>query len=275
MEKRLEVDIQLIVHATEDLEKIHAYTNTAFAVSPEQVSLLSEIGFSRIVFILNTTSLIEQNSSQDPLYREKFFDAYRLYLQQLRVSLTEAGVLSSIDIFYLADEPALHRSIYLDQQFLEQITEEFKKVFPEKKAAMVFAQNPNPTSVSPERGLHFAPPEALDIVIVDPYIDPEKVLCTEESVRDWVYEKNPASTIGWAKQYRKTIIVAGDAQLRNGKPIHACYQKFIFEILKKDKEVSGLVWFAYDKSYQEEFLSGAANDPEFVRYIESFSVEKK
>ena len=46
-----------------------------------------------------------------------------------------------------------------------------------------------------------------------------------------------------------------------------------FDILKSDKDVEGLIWYQYDKSYKEASdsgeLSGAANDPEFVRMIEN------
>lgn len=263
---------------TEDLKKIRAYTNTGFAVTTEQVSILHKMVFQHIIFMLNNDHVFQQvlsTNEADPLYQKRFFEAYRAYLLGLRQSFIDAGVLDVIDIFSLADEPELHRNIYPNQEFLEKLTGEFKKVFPEKKAAMAFAQNPDPRSPSFERGAHFAPPQALDIVIVDPYIDPEKVKCTEESVRNWLYAQNPASNIEWGKQYKKTLIVVGDAQLRNGKQIDSCYQKLTFEILKKDKEVSGLIWFAYDRSYHESDLSGAANDTVFVNSIESLSVKTR
>ena len=65
----------------------------------------------------------------------------------------------------------------------------------------------------------------------------------------------------------------GDAQIRDGKAINFCYPQATFDILKEDKSVVGLIWYQYDISYKESSpdfgeLSGAANVPEFVKFIE-------
>lgn len=280
------------VKPTPALKRIRAYTNTAFAYNPLQTKVLKETGFPHIVYVFNPEETLSQLDGGNipeimigeyksgvkdyirgiPGYREKFFTLYRAKLTELKRSLEEAGTLGTTDIFYLADEPALHRNIYLDQAFLGQLVAEFKQVFPDKKASMAFAQNPDPlTNSFPGTGKHLAPPPLLDIVMIDPYIDPLKVGCERENIRAWLYEENPYSNISWAKQYGKPIIVAGDAQLRKGKPLDACYPEATFEILKDDPDIHGLIWFAYDRSYKEEELSGAANDPQFVRLIENLA----
>ena len=202
-------------------------------------------------------------------YREKFFTLYRSKLFTIREALAAQGSLGAVDIFYLADEPALHRTIYPDQEFLNQIVEEFKRIFPDKKAMMVFAENWDPYgNPYPGTGRHLDPPPLLDLVAVDPYIDPAMVSCEEESVSKWLYEDAPASKISWAKRFGKPILVVGDAQLRDGQSLAHCYPRAIFKILLKDKNIHGLIWFAYDKSYKEGHLSGAANDPSYVHLIE-------
>ncbi|MBI5723462.1 MAG: hypothetical protein HZA50_05850 [Planctomycetes bacterium] len=296
------------VHYTEptpELKRIRQYTNTAFAVIPLQAKVLKELGFKHVVYSISfiTQEIIDQlieeaggsipeftvkdpKSGKEypsgvkdyakgiPGFREKFFALYRPKLDTLKRSLEEIGALNVVDVFYLADEPALNRNIYLDQEFLDQIVAKFKQVFLGKKTVMVFSQNPG--DPFPGTGKHLAAPPALDIVGVDPYFDPKKVSCDTESVRSWLYEKDPYTNINWAKQFKKPIIVIGDAQLRNGKAIGRFYPKATFDILKADKDVVGLIWYQYDKSYKEASdsgeLSGAANDPELVRLIESMSV---
>lgn len=281
-------------------KRIRTYTNTAFAATARQAAILKEMHFAHIVYIFNVEETLDQivrdrniavpqmmikyegNQYESGVsdyaagisnFRETFFVSYRAKLLELKQSLERADTLDAVDIFYLADEPALHRNIYLDQAFLNQIVTEFKTVFPDKKTMMIFAQNPDPAgNPFPGTGLHLSPPTSLDIVVVDPYIDPLKVSCERSSVRDWLYNDNPYSNIAWAKKYGKPIIVAGDAQLRNGTPIDPCYHQAIFEILDAG-DIDGLIWFAYDKSYREEELSGAANNPEFVHMIERLGSE--
>lgn len=285
------------IEPTSALKRIRAYTNTAFAWRPLQTDVLKELSFPHIIYVFNPEEVVyqlaEDKKGNIPEfmieyagqeyksgvkdyaggisgYREKFFGLYRTKLEELKHSLEETSSLGIVDVFYLADEPALHRNIYLDQEFLDQIVAEFKQAFPDKKASMVFAQNPDPVgNPFPGTGKHLAPPPLLDIIIVDPYVDLLKVDCGRENIRGWLYEDNPYSNIAWAKQYGKPIIVAGDAQLRKGKPIDSCYAKVTFEILEKDPAIRGLIWFTYDKSYKEEELSGAANNPKFVHMIEN------
>lgn len=279
--------------STESLKRIRTYTNTGFATVPFQVKILKNLGFEHIVYSLAFTDhavldQLEEEMSTPipelygiklyttgiPNYREKFFALYRTKLEELKRSLEEAGSLDAIDLFYLADEPAIYRNIYLDQEFLDQIATEFKRVFRDKKTTMVFAQYPEPRDPRAVwAGPHLAPPAVLDIVGVDPYIDPKKVSCDTESIRSWLYERNPATSINWAKQFGKSIIVVGDAQIRDGKALDFCYPQATFDILKIDKDVVGIIWYQYDKSYKEasDFgeLSGAANDPGFVHMIEN------
>jgi len=278
---------------TEDLKRIRAYTNTGFAVVPLQAKILKGLGFKHIVYMTAFTdqAVLDQletgmstpipvsyevklYATGIPGYREKYFALYRTKLEELRRSLEETGSLDAIDLFYLADEPAIQRNIYPDQEFLDRTVVEFKRVFGDKKTTMVFAQYPEPRDPRAVwAGPHFAPPPALDIVGTDPYMDFKKVSCDTESIRSWLYERNPATNIHWAKQFGKPIIVIGDAQIRDGKELDFCYSKATFDILKADKDVAGLIWYQYDKSYKEasDFgeLSGAANDPEFVRMIEN------
>lgn len=278
---------------TPALQRIRTYTNTAFAAVPLQAKILTELGFKHIVYSLAFTDgavldQLEKEMSTPipelygvklyatgiPNYREKYFAIYRIKLEELKRSLEEDGVLDAIDVFYLADEPAIRRTIYPDQEFLDRLVAEFKRVFKDKKTTMVFAQYPEPRDPRAVwAGPHFAVPPALDIVGVDPYINPKKVSCDTESIRSWLYEKNPATNINWAKQFKKPIIVIGDAQIRDGKALDFCYPQATFDILKADKDVAGLIWYQYDKSYKEtsDFgeLSGGANNPEFVGMIEN------
>ncbi len=287
-------------NVTPALERLRTYTNTGFVYIPDQVSVLKELNFEHIIYVYNIEETVVELVNNENAkvsnfvilhegkeydsgianyeagitgFREKFFDLYRTNLVELKNALEKEGVLGSIDIFYLADEPALHRNIYLDQEFLDQIPVEFKKVFPDKQSVMVFAQNPDPIKEPfPGTGLHLIPPPALDIISIDPYIIPEEVSCEKNSVRNWLYDKNPYTNISWAKQYGKPIIVVGDAQLRDGKPIDLCYHRATYEILKSDTDISGLIWFAYDESYEEGGLSGAANNSEFVHELERLGI---
>lgn len=278
---------------TADLIRVRAYTNTGFAVSPPQAQILRDLGFKHIVYVTASTdqAILDQLEAElrapipltnntklyatgIPNYREKYFSLYRIKLVELKESLTSS--LEAIDVFYLADEPALNRHVYPDQAFLDQKVTEFEHVFGDKKTMMVFAQYPEPRDpLVVWAGEHFAPPPALDIVGVDPYIfwNSEEIACDTNSIRRWLYETNPYSNINWAKQYRKPLIVIGDAQILDGKALDSCYPQATFDILKADRDVTGLIWYQYDKSYNEVSgwgaISGAANAPEFVRVIEN------
>lgn len=279
---------------TRDLQRMLTYTNTAFAIAPEQVKILAPLGFKHIIFMLNETAILErlaQNENltlphttesaifyQDflPDFRDKFFTAFRDYLQQLKNELMEAEVYDAIDVFYIADEPALHRNHYLDQEFLNQYAEEFKQVFPDKKSTMSFAQMTDPATIEsrPESGPHLEPPPGLDIITVDPYFpDPiyeQAVSCDLDSIRNWLYTGNPLSNIDWAKQFDKPILVVGDAQIKAGKSPKKCHVTATYQLLQEDPEIAGVVWFIYDKEYNEmDYITGAANDPRLVELIET------
>ncbi|MBI5933239.1 MAG: hypothetical protein HY867_05990 [Chloroflexi bacterium] len=275
-----------------DLARISSYTNTAFATSPEQVKILASFGFEQIIYILNEQAALEimyANAGQSmpddgdafheqiiPDYREKFFEAYRQYLTQTKDLLTEADVYSRIDLFYIADEPALHRNVYVDQDFLNQYAGEFKSVFTEKKSTIAFAaiDDPQVVSARPQSGPHFDPPPSLDVVTVDPYFydfsGEVDVPCERAAIQKWLYQDNPLSNINWAKQFHKPIIVVGDAEIRGGRSAKDCHIKGTYALLKDDPAIAGLVWFIYDKKYAEaNYILGAANDPHLVEIIEN------
>lgn len=279
---------------THDLQRMLTYTNTAFAIAPEQAKILAPLGFKHIIFMLNESTILErlaQNANltlpqasqtaifyQDllPDFREKFFTAYRDYLQQLKNELLEADVYDAIDVFYIADEPALHRNIYLDQEFLNQYADEFKQAFPDKKSTMSFAQMTDPAASQsrPESGPHLNPPLGLDIITVDPYFpDPifeQSLSCDMEIIKNWLYAGNPLSNIDWAKQFDKTILVVGDAQIRAWQSPKDCYVTATYQLLQEDPQIAGLVWFIYDKEYNEmHYITGAANNPRLVELIEN------
>ncbi len=277
-----------------DLKRMATYTNTAFATYPAQVKILSALGFKHIIYILNESIILERltknenltapNESQAavfyqdilPDFREKFFTVYRDYLTQLKEELVMTGVYDAIDVFSIADEPALHKNVYIDQAFLDQYADVFKQVFPDKKSAIAFAEITDPAVIvtRPESGPHLAPPDSLDLIIVDPYfydLTGEKDLpCRRDVIQDWLYSANPLSNINWAKQFNKPIIVAGDAEIKAGKSPKDCYVTETYRILQDDASIAGLVWFIYDKEYNEGgYLTGAANDPALVDLIEN------
>lgn len=281
--------IYLVYDQTDnDFARISQYTNTGFAALPEQVKILKEYKFEHVIFLFNETSILEmvwKNEGKEmptpqngmlpyeqeiPGFREKFFAAYRDYMRKLHDALINNGTYEQVDIFYIADEPARHGNIYLDQGFLNQYAAEFKKIFPDKKSAITFAQ----AEITSQADTYYTPPIDLDIIIVDPYffaeqLGLEKISCEQEQIQEWLYRGNPISSIGWAKQFHKPIIVAGDGQLRSGKPQKDCYLKETYAILQNDPDVAGLIWFIYDRQYQEGDISGGANSPELLRLIES------
>ncbi len=282
---------------TDDLKRMRNYTNTAFATTPQQAEILKQLGYPHIVYALAFThqailDQLEQEMNSPipelygiklyatgiPNYRQKYFALYQIKLEELKRSLDEVGVLENIDAFYLADEPAIRRTYYPDQAFLDQLVVDFKQVFKDKKTIMVFAEYVEPRDPRAIwAGAHFMAPPALDIVGVDPYIDPKKVNCDTENIRKWLYSGAQASNIDWAKQFNKPIMVIGDAQIRDGKALDFCYPQATFDILKEDKNVVGLIWYQYDFSYREDSdfgqLSGAANVPEFVRFVEQLGTK--
>lgn len=278
--------------AHNDLATISSYTNTAFAVSPEQVKILAPFGFEHIIYMLNEQAVLEimytnegQSMPDDgsafheqiiPDYREKFFEDYRQYLAQTKDLLISADVYTQIDLFYIADEPAFHRNVYIDQDFLNQYVDEFKTVFTEKKSAIAFSASDDPQVISarPESGPHFDPPPSLDVVIVDPYFydfaGKVDVPCDQAAIQKWLYQDNPLSNINWAKQFDKPIIVVGDAEIRGGQSAKDCHITETYALLKDDPAIAGLVWFIYDKEYDEaNYIRGAANDPHLVEVIKN------
>ncbi|MBI5296256.1 MAG: hypothetical protein HY869_12345 [Chloroflexi bacterium] len=272
-----------------DLARIRTYTNTGFAVLPVQVQILEGRGFENIIFLFNESAILDllwKNEGRQlpgvdgalwydqeiPEYRNKFFQAYRQYMQGLKDELLTAGVYNQVDIFYLADEPAMHRNIYLDQDFLDRYVAEFKQVFPDKLGAITFAQAWEPTTAA---GSHYDPPAQLDLVILDPYffaveLGLDEVSCDRDEIREWLYQGNSVSSIGWAKQFGKPILVAGDAQLKDGQPPKDCYLTEMYALLQEDPDIAGLLWFIYDKEYDEGgYIRGGGNDPHLVELIEN------
>ena len=283
-----------------DLAEIASYTNTAFAHSPEQAKILKPYGFKHIFYHPSERAIIDtfwQREGREaphagphgryfyekeiPDFREKFFAAYRQYLQQLKEDLIAAEVYNDIDVFYIADEPALHRNVYLDQAFLERYVDEFKKIFPGKKCTMAFAENWDPeNNPYPGTGRHFKPPKNMDLLIMEAYFYPphspkNTVTSDRDSIKTWIYERMPSSKLNWAKQFDKPIIVVGDARLQGNVPLKDCWITETYNILKEDPAVKGIVWFLYDKDYKEESedgqITGAANDPRLVALIKGLS----
>lgn len=276
--------------ANNDFARISSYTNTAFAVSPEQIKILAPWKFEHIIYMLNETATLESlyadmglTFSNDsfhaqviPEYREKFFAAYRQFLARTKAMLLSADVYDQVDVFYLADEPALHRNIYLDQAFLNQLADEFKTVFPDKLSAMTFAATDDPQAISqrPQSGPHFDPPPSLDLIMVDPYFydlsGEADIPCDRSAINAWLYHDHPLSNIQWAKSFSKPIIVVGDAEIRGGRSAQDCHVQETYAILQDDPAITGLVWFIYDKEYDEGgYIRGAANDPHLLNVIEN------
>jgi hypothetical protein len=85
-----------------------------------------------------------------------------------------------------------------------------------------------------------------------------------------LYSENSLSNINWAKQFDKPIIVVGDAEIKAGHSPKDCYITETYHILKDDSSIAGLIWFIYDKQYNEGgYFTGAANDPALVELIEN------
>ncbi|MES2355554.1 MAG: hypothetical protein V4568_14385 [Pseudomonadota bacterium] len=272
-----------------DLALVAPYTNTGFAIVPEQLPILKPYGFRHNVYSFNEAVILEilyrgdnqvmpapdnygviwhENYITD--FRNKFFIAYRAYMVDLKNALIANGLYATVDTFYLADEPALRRNVYLDQAFLDRLAAEFKTVFPDKKSAITFAQHAGPAY--PARGPHYNPPVTLDIVMVDPYFyvsgpGQPVVPCNTTAIRDWLYQGNAESNIGWAKQFGKPIVVIGDGRLQGGLPLPDCHIIETYNILKADPAVKGLVWWIYDKDYTEGPISGGGNSPHLVDLI--------
>lgn len=278
-----------------DLPTLAEYTNTAIATTPGQVRMLAEHGFKHIIFSLSVEHVLREvwKRAGRPMpapdaygviwhkrhiaeYRQWFFEAWRAYLQHVRAELVSVEAYAHADIFFIADEPALHRNVFLDQPFLDQHVAEFEHIFPEKKCLIAFAANDG--EPFPGTGPHFEPPPGVDLVCVQPFFtsrSPERpqVPCDRAAVRRWLYEESPASTVAWAKKFDKPIIVVGDARIQGGRPPEECWVVHTYEILRDDPSVHGIIWFVYDRHYTEQgnhgLIRGAASDPRLVELIAS------
>jgi hypothetical protein len=197
-----------------------------------------------------------------------FWTAYVGYLDHWKAALTKAGVYHRIQLYKIADEPAVHPEIFVDQAFLDRYVAEFEARFVGKKSIISFAgtmQHPLD---------RILPPKALDIILMDPYFlaAGDTTPCDDEQIRQFLYEDSPHSPVGWALKFNKPIIVAGDAMLRETTPPRTCYVTGTLNALADDPRVAGLVWFVYDRSFVEGPLRGAANAPAFVERVRRASV---
>lgn len=268
-----------------DLADLATYTHTTFANSVEQVRLAMSYGFRDVIFEIRFEGVLPELLAKEGTvatgnsvatydfrreiqwYEEKALELYRRRLVSLRDGLLSAGVLDKVNTFYLSDEPALHRNYIPSQAFLNSIVETFNGVFPEKKSTMAFAEDRY--STDPFRGVHFSPPPGLDVITVDPYFWDNTLGCSEAEIRRNIYTTNANSTIDWALQFNKPIIVAGDAMLRNGVDPLSCYITGVYNILKNDSRISGLIWFIYDRTFLDGTLMGAANSPTLIGTIKA------
>jgi len=66
-----------------------------------------------------------------PQLSEKFFKAYHQYLTQTKDLLISADVYSKLTCLHCR-RTRLHRNVYIDQDFLNQVCDEFKAVFKER-----------------------------------------------------------------------------------------------------------------------------------------------
>lgn len=268
-----------------DLADLATYTHTTFARSVEQVQLAKSYGFRDIIYEFRFEGILMELLAsegivviENPLaydfrriagYATKALELYRRRLISLKSGLVAAGVLDDVGMFVLSDEPALHRNYVPDQAFLDGIENTFKSVFPDKKSTMAFAEDR--LSTDPFRGTHLLPPPTLDVITVDPYFwDNTSTGCDE--IGRSLYATNQNSTISWALQFGKPIIVAGDAMLRSGVDPLTCYVSGTYNILKNDPRIIGLIWFIYDRVFQDGTLMGAANSPSLVRTIKGLVV---
>jgi hypothetical protein len=282
-----------LTSAPNDLAKVAPYSNTGFAIAPQQGALLKPYAFPHNFFLFNQSAILDivyQNAGKSmpapnqygvvwhanyiPDFRNKFFAAYRQYMSDLKNTLTANGTYNTFDIFYLVDEPALHRNVFLDQAFLNQYVADFKTYFPGKKGAIPFAQDTSAGAANYARGLHYNPPSTLDVVIVEPYFTVSSpgqptVACTTASIQNWLYQGNAESNVNWAKQFGKPVIVTGDGRLQGGLPLPDCYITTTYNVLKADAAIKGLVWWIYDKDYVEGQITGGGNSSHLVNLIAS------
>lgn len=272
-----------------DLALVAPYSNSGFALAPQQGALLKPYAFTHNVLLFNEAAILQlvyQNAgiampapnqygviwhaNYISDFRDKYFVAYHQYMNNLKKTLTNSGTYNLFDIFYLADEPALHRNVFLDQAFLNQYVADFKTYFPGKKGAIPFAQDTSPDAADYARGPHYNPPSALDIVDVDPFFPmhtPGQPWPDCSNVKNWLYQWNTTSNIGWAKQFGKPIIVSGDARLQSGQPVPDCYITTTYSLLKADTAVKGLIWWLYDKDYVDGQITGGGNSSHLVNLI--------
>lgn len=271
-----------------DLSELATYTSTTFANTAEQVQLARSYGFTDIFYELKLEEILTELLVNEGVvvtdnsvatydfnaiagYEAKALELYRRRLVSTRGRLMSAGVLDHVELFYLADEPAIHRNYIPSQAFLNGIEDTFKEVFPDKKSAMTFAEDR--LSVDSFRGTHFSPPQTLDILGVDPYFwDNISTGCSRDEIRRNLYVENANSTIDWALQFNKPIIVVGDAMLRSGIDPLPCYIDGVYEVLKDDQRIIGLIWFIYDSVPLGGGLSGAANSPTLIGTIKNLTV---
>lgn len=275
-----------------DLADLVSYTNTMFAKSPEQVSLLVSAGFKNIIYTRydfwspspllkklliseGVTVTEDVTTTYDfrtiPNYETKVLALYKDELLALRNELIATNTLDKISTFYIADEPALHKNYIPNQAFLENIEKTFKSVFPDKKSMIAFAEDRQSTSSF--RGVHMNPPSTLDIVGMDPYFLGNPIVnCSEESIKKFLFVDNANSAVNWAIQFNKPIYLIGDAMLRNGSALPDCYTQNTYNLAQREALIQGLIWYTYDTSFVEGELSGAANSTNLMNFIKNLKL---
>ena len=252
--------------------EIGSYTNFGLARSPEDIARLVACGnYKTIGFGLNAHPLVAQMTltSADPGFRDAFFATFAEYLDQLHSLLSGRNLIDAVDLWYIADEPALHRDIYIDQAFLDTYARLFRRKFTQGKVAMAFAED---RAGDGSRGAHYAPPPDVDIVIVDPYFWHNEHPCDSASLRRYLYSENENSTLDWAFQWDREVYLAGWAVSIGGKPPRDCYLEETFRVFQQDERIDGLVWFIYDAPFREGILAGAANDNALVAKVRDLAL---
>jgi hypothetical protein len=278
-----------LTSASNDLPSVSVYSNTGFAIAPQQGALLKPYAFKHNFYLFNQSAILNAvyqsagiaipapnqfgviwHANVIPDFRARFFAAYHQYMSDLKNALVANGTYSTFDAFYLVDEPALHRNIFLDQAFFDQYAADFKTYFPDKKSAIPFAQDTSAGAANYARGPHYNPPAALDIVIVEPYFNmssPGQPTVACSGVQNWLYQGNTASNINWAKQFGKPVVVVGDGRLQSGLPLPDCYITTTYNVLKADATIKGLIWWIYDKDYVEGSITGGGGNSHLVNLI--------
>ncbi|MEQ9498710.1 MAG: hypothetical protein RIT81_17665 [Deltaproteobacteria bacterium] len=252
-----------------DTAALRAYTNTITASDPNELVALYQRGFRRIVYRVSSHGFGVRFALGGDVaaYEAAFAAQYRPFFTDLRARLEATGVMSSVVAMYVADEPALHRDVFPNQGVFDRYIAFVAAQFPNQRIAAALAQD---AAGAWPRGPHFAPPPALDVMMMDPYFF-ASVPCDRTSVEDYLYRTHPNSALDWAFGFGKEVWLVGDAMLRNGQPPAACHVRETMRIAQEDPRITGLMWFVYSAAFSDGVLSGASRSPELLALVRSLS----